>query len=115
MKRAVLAVAVVLVVAGVCLVVWKRPWAPREELRYPDVVAAILVRVDTDGDGAVSRVEYARTAAPEEPFERYDVDGDDRISQLELERGFVEVNPGAVKLRRVRKSGPEGRLSGAPP
>jgi hypothetical protein len=107
MRRALFGASIVLA-AVVAVALWRRAEAPvvgGDDVRFPHVVDAILARVDSDGDGAISADEYARASLPDEPMDTYDVDGDGRISRTELEEGFLRVSPTAVQRQRIDRSG----------
>ena len=102
MRRAVV-IFVLLFAAVVAGVAWMRVNQP-DGLRYPEVVDAILARVDTDRDGELSSDEFTRVALPGDAFGRYDVDHDGVISRRELEEGFLRTSPQSVRGRS--RSGP---------
>jgi Ca2+-binding EF-hand superfamily protein len=52
----------------------------------------IIRRIDTDGDGAISRAEL--TAAADRLLERLDTDKDGKISRAEAEAGFAAMRNG---------------------
>jgi hypothetical protein len=106
MKRVLVVVplVVVAVAAAVLATRARQPAAPEEELRFPEVVDAILLRVDENDDGIVSSDEYAKSALPDEPIDRYDSNRDGRISRLELERSFLRTSPTAVVRGRLTRT-----------
>lgn len=61
--------------------------------RHPTVIATLLARVDTDGDGFVDQEEYAAVAMEDDPLEAFDANGDGRLGPDELEEQFLSENP----------------------
>ncbi len=88
-------------------------------LEYPEVTAALMGRVDLDGDGVVSAEEFVRLSLPDESLEVFDTDGDGVLSAAEVEAGFLGVNPTGIQNGRRERwmkenmPGPGG--AGGPP
>ena len=73
-----------------------QPAAAVERL-FPDqrsVLAELVARADSDGDGALSRAEYERYENGRDPFIDVDRDGDGRLDLDEIERGLRHTDPG---------------------
>jgi len=62
-------------------------------------------RMDTDGDGKLSRSEFP---GPDEMFERLDADEDGGLSKEEMQAGFARRRGGAPGPRRGGRPGAEG-------
>lgn len=73
--------------------------------RADDMVARMIKRLDSDGDGMISGAEMAAGPAPRDMFDRIDRDGDGAISQAEAEaaRKFMARRMG----RHHGQGGPE--------
>ena len=73
--------------------------------RADDMVARMVKRLDSDGDGMISTAEMAAGPAPKDLCDRIDRDGDGAISQAEAEaaRKFIARHIG----RRHGQGGPE--------
>lgn len=89
------------------------PAAP--PLRYPDLTAAILARVDLDHDGRVDAEEYARVGLEDDPLSRYDADGDGALSPYELESSILTANPATLAGARIEGIQGPLRPGGGPP
>ena len=81
------------------------------KLAHPDVVAAILARVDADHDGRVSAAEYEPLAMTDEPLATYDLDADGVLDAIEVEKMFLGASPTALTKARMQalRDGPPGR------
>ena len=55
--------------------------------QYPEVTAGLMARVDLDGDGEISAVEFEGLALPDEMMGAFDEDGDGVLSVVEVEAG----------------------------
>lgn len=68
--------------------------------------------LDKDGDGQVSREEFA--APMTDAFGRMDTDGNDRLSPEELSAGHGPGGPGGEHEMMIFRGGPEGGPDGGP-
>lgn len=73
------------------------------QLSHPGVTAAIMARVDLDGDGVVSASEYAQLAFDDEPMSRWDKDASRDLDPHEIETAFLEEDPVRLQLEHRRR------------
>lgn len=62
-------------------------------LQHPRSAGVLLSRLDSDGDGVVSRAEHDGVSNGEPPFETLDLDGDGALQPWEVDALLVLVNP----------------------
>jgi len=79
---------------------------------HPDVVAALMARVDTDGDGVVSAAEYQRVAFADDPMETYDADGDKVLRPYEIESMLRDASPSVLARKRQERFMQEAERQG---
>lgn len=110
-------VVIVVGVAATAAIVWApRTPAPTHAPpapQYPEVTAAILARVDTNGDGVVDVQEFAPIAAVGEPLSLYDQDGNGTLSAIEVEQSFLQTPPLSIRLPGAIPGGAPGASPGA--
>lgn len=87
---AALAVLAVVVVAATAGWLWRARGAA-SALRYPEITAVIMARVDRDANGSVSAAEYGAVSMPTEPLVRYDLDLDGALTPAEIEAIFLDA------------------------
>ncbi len=88
---------------------------PEPTLRYPDVTAAILARVDADQSGYVEAEEYGRVGLEDVAIDRFDIDADGRLSPYEVEISFLTESPSLLvgeHANQLQGPGPGGRGGG---
>lgn len=68
--------------------------------------ARMMEKIDTDGDGKISKAEF--TAAQEERFTKTDTDGDGFLSPEEMKASWEKMH----EMRGMKR---EGRPGGPPP
>jgi hypothetical protein len=60
---------------------------------HPEVVAAILVQADQNGDGSIDPDEFSALSLPRQGFAPYDTNHDRRLDAAELEDAFLSASP----------------------
>lgn len=97
LQYAIVGVVAVVTVGAAAFVAW-RHFVPVADppLRYPDVTAAILARVDFDKSGFVDGEEYGKVGLEDVPFDHFDLNADGRLSPYEVEKSFLEESPSAM-------------------
>lgn len=82
---------------------------PAPTLKYPEITAAILARVDTDGDGRVSAAEYGKVGLEDVPLATFDVDRDGSLSAVEVEASFLKESPSTLLRTHAPPGSPLAR------
>lgn len=89
---------------------------PPSPLQYPEVTAAIMTRVDVNGDGVVDAAEFAPVAPVGESLSIYDADGNGTLSAIEVEQSFLKAQPLPTRLPGgAPGAAPGGGPGGGPP
>jgi len=83
------------------------PAAPQAAL---DFAAAVIAEADTDGDGALSREEYAAVSMPDDPLKSYDLDDNRQLSVEELATMLLEADP--ARQQEARRRGGRNKAKG---
>lgn len=89
--------------------------APARPLRYPEITAGVLARIDTNRDGVVDAAEYGRVSLEDDPLSSYDTDGDGALSAFEVEASVLGTNPvilAGTRVQAVRAAMQRGRRDG---
>jgi hypothetical protein len=70
------------------------------------MIAALIARVDDDGDGLVSPAEHARWAAGKTPFGELDLDASGLLDAAEVEEAIGFILPKYHPVPAAGSSGP---------
>lgn len=83
----------------------RRATAP---VRYPEITAVIMARVDVDQDGRVDAAEFRAASMPAEPLAPCDLDADGSLTAAEVEAVFLEATTTRPPLGGGPGAGPPG-------
>ena len=74
--------------------------------------AAEMHRIDTDGDGSISRAEFVAAGGKQSDFDRFDWDGSGSLDRDELEAMAAAKQRAAAEMHRIDTDG-DGSISRA--